>query len=72
MAVRRKAPRIWVVCFSCGSAVPFESLWIDDELLCRECAFRLMFERIEQSRFAEQECLEQLGPRSLPGVPLES
>lgn len=72
MGMRKRAARIWVVCFSCGSAVPFESLWIGDELLCRECAFRLMFERIEQSRLAEQEFLEQPGPGSLREVLLQS
>ena len=66
MAMPRREIRIWTLCFSCGSAVPRESLWIDDELLCRECAFRLMLERIEQSDFADRECVDERSPGFSP------
>lgn len=49
MAVQRRAIKSWTVCFSCGSAIRLDTLWIDDELLCRECAFRRMIERLTQS-----------------------
>ena len=65
MAVPRRAIRIWILCSSCDSAVPLESLWIDDQLLCRECAFRLMLERIKQSDLADQQCQDELGYRIL-------
>jgi DNA-directed RNA polymerase subunit RPC12/RpoP len=62
MSMQRRGTRTWTLCFSCGSAVPPESLWIDDELLCRECAFRLMLDRIKQSDFADRECVDERSP----------
>jgi DNA-directed RNA polymerase subunit RPC12/RpoP len=62
MAVPRREIRTWILCFSCGSAIPLESIWIDEELLCRECAFRLMLERINKSALADLESREAFGP----------
>jgi hypothetical protein len=66
MAMPRTEIRTWTLCFSCGSAVPPESLWIDDELLCRECAFTLMLERIKRSDLADRGCLDEPRPGFSP------
>jgi len=64
MAVPRREIRTWTLCSSCGSAVPPESLWIDDELLCKECAFMLMLERINQRGLADLENRDTFGAGS--------
>lgn len=62
MAVRRRTMKTSTFCYSCESAMPRESLWIDDYQLCRQCALRLMLELINQRSLADQECFGELSP----------